>query len=111
MAADLADGLEASGVTYAALDLDWLALTNASGSTRADEHFMMLVNLKAIVTNFLDAGATYFVLARSVRDRHELTSLAAAIGMPLRSPSNSSFRTRRSVDPSSPTYLPIPGTR
>jgi hypothetical protein len=84
VAADLADVLEAAGVTYAVLDLDWLTWTNASGSTRADEHRMMLVNLKAVLTNFLDAGATHFVLARSVRDRHELTSLAVAIGMPLR---------------------------
>jgi predicted kinase len=84
VAADLADVLEAAGITYAVLDLDWLTWTNASGSTRADEHRMMLVNLKAVLTNFLDAGATRFVLARSVRDRHELTSLAAAIEMPLR---------------------------
>jgi predicted kinase len=84
VAADLADVLDAAAVTYAALDLDWLTWTNASGSTRADEHRMMLVNLQAVVANFLEAGAKYFVLARSVRDRHELTSLAAAIGMPLR---------------------------
>ena len=82
--ADIADVLEGAGVTYAALDLDWLTWTNASGSTRADEHRMMLVNLESVVTNFLGAGATHFILARSVRDRHELTSLAAAIGIPLR---------------------------
>jgi predicted kinase len=84
VAADIADVLEAAGVSYAALDLDWLTWTNASGSTRADEHRMMLVNLEAVLANYLDAGATRFVLARSVRDHDELASLAATVGIPMR---------------------------
>ena len=84
VAADVADLLEAAGVTYAALDLDWLTWTNASGPTRVDEHRMMLINLRSVLANYLDAGATHFVLARSIQDRDELTSLAAAIEMPLR---------------------------
>jgi predicted kinase len=84
VAADIADVLEGAQVAYAALDLDWLTWTNAGGPTRADEHRMMLRNLEPIVTTYLDAGATHFVLARSIQDRSELTSLAATIDMPLR---------------------------
>jgi predicted kinase len=83
VAADIADVLEAAGVPYAALDLDWLTWTNASGSTRDDEHRMLLMNLEAVLANYLDAGATHFVLARSVRDRHELATLADTIGIRL----------------------------
>ena len=84
VAADIADLLDGAGVPYAALDLDWLTWTNAGGPTRADEHQMMLRNLKPILSNYIDAGATHFVLARSVQDRHELASIEAAIDMPLR---------------------------
>jgi hypothetical protein len=84
VAADLADVLEIVDVPYAALDLDWLTWTNTSGPSRADEHQMMLTNLAAVVGNYLDAGATYFALARSIRDRDELSSLADVLAMPLR---------------------------
>ena len=84
VAADMADLLEDSGIVYAALDLDWLTWTNAGGPTRADEHRTMLTNLAAIVRNYRDAGVFKFVLARSVRDRHEHQSLAATMAMPVR---------------------------
>jgi hypothetical protein len=84
IAADMANLLETSGTAYAALDLDWLTWTNAGGPTRADEHRTMLTNLVAIVRNYADVGVTRFVLARSIRDRHEHESLAAAMAMPLR---------------------------
>jgi gluconate kinase len=84
VAADIADVLEAAEVPFAALDLDWLTWTNVSGASRADEHRMMLVNLAAVVGNYLDAGAQHFVLARSIHDRDELSSLSEALAMPLR---------------------------
>jgi adenylylsulfate kinase-like enzyme len=84
VAADMANLLETSGTTYAALDLDWLTWTNAGGPTRADEHRIMLINLAAIVRNYADVGVTRFVLARSIRDRHEQETIAATIAMPLR---------------------------
>jgi hypothetical protein len=82
--ADLADVLEAAGASYAALDLDWLTWTNASGPTRADEHQMMLTNLAAVVGNYIAAGARHFVLARSIRDADELAGLTGVLDMPLR---------------------------
>jgi adenylylsulfate kinase len=84
VAADLAEVLEIVDVPYAAVDLDWLTWTNTSGPSRADEHQMMLTNLAAVVGNYLDAGATHFVLARSIRDRDELSSLVDILAMPLR---------------------------
>ena len=84
VAADLADVLEAAGVKYAALDLDWLTWSNANGPTRADEHRMMIANLIAVVDNYRVAGATRFVMARTIRDSDELDSLTDALGMSVR---------------------------
>ena len=84
VAADLADVLEAADVKYAALDLDWLTWSNASGPTRADEHRMMIANLIAVVDNYRVAGARRFIMARTIRDADELDSLTDALGMSVR---------------------------
>ena len=84
VAADIASVLETAGVAHAALDLDWLTWSNASGPTRTDEHQMMLTNLASIVANYRGVGARYFVLARSIVDRFELASLIATVVVPVR---------------------------
>lgn len=84
VAADMAAILEASGVSYGALDLDWLAWTNANGSTRGDFIDMMTRNLGAIAENYRSAGARRLVLAGSIRDSSELDRVRDAIAMPLR---------------------------
>jgi uncharacterized protein len=84
VAADIAAILEATNVATAAIDLDWLTWTNASGPTRADEHRMMLTNLAVIARNYRAVGAIYFVLARSISDVAELAGLQATVDMRLR---------------------------
>ena len=84
VAAEMADILEVVGLPYAALDLDWLTWCNVGDGGRRSEHAMLLRNLDGIVSNYRAAGVRYFVLARSIRDRDELASLAATIAMPLR---------------------------
>lgn len=84
VAADMAALLEMAGVPYAALDLDWLAWTNANGSTRVDFIDMLARNLRAVASNYLAAGATRMILAGSIRDADELDRLRVAIAIPMR---------------------------
>jgi len=83
VAVEVADILEKRGLTYAAIDLDWLCW-GTSGDAEGAEHRMMLANLAPIVANYLDAGVRFFVLARSIRTRDEVESLRAALPMKLR---------------------------
>ena len=84
VAADMAAILEAHGVPYGALDLDWLAWTNANGSTRADFIDMMTRNLRVVARNYRTAGARRLILAGSIRDSDELDSIRDAVAAPLR---------------------------
>jgi hypothetical protein len=84
VAAEIADLLQDQRCRYAVLDLDWLTWFNVGSEDRADEHHMMLLNLGAVVHNYIDVGVEHFVLARSIRDRSELDSLSASLPMPLR---------------------------
>jgi RimJ/RimL family protein N-acetyltransferase len=83
LAVEIADILEADGRTYAAIDLDWLCWGSA-GREEGAEHRMMLTNLVPVVTNYLDAGVRYFVLARSLRTAEEIDGLRQALPMWLR---------------------------
>lgn len=84
IAADMAAILEAVGVYYGALDLDWLAWTNANGSTRTDFIDMMVRNLRVVAGNYYAAGAYRLILAGSIRDRDELDNVRDAVAVPLR---------------------------
>ncbi len=83
IAAEMADLLEDAGVSYAALDLDWLTWCNVGDGDQASEHAMLLRNLGAVVANYRAAGVRYFVLARWIRNRDELAGLVATMAMPL----------------------------
>ena len=78
---EIADVLEQRGASYAAVDLDWLAWFD-TGAEEMTVHPMMLLNLSAVVSNYLAAGVRFFILARSVRDRAELDGVKAALPMP-----------------------------
>jgi hypothetical protein len=80
---EIADVLEQRGASYAAVDLDWLAWFD-TGAEEMTVHPMMLLNLSAVVSNYLAAGVRFFILARSVRDRAELDGVKAALPMPLK---------------------------
>ena len=84
IAAEMAELLEDAGLSYAALDLDWLTWCNVGDGDRASEHAMMLRNLGAVLANYRAAGVHYFVLARWIHDGDELAGLAATMAMPLR---------------------------
>jgi pantothenate kinase-related protein Tda10 len=60
LAAEMAELLEEGGRPYAAIDLDWLAWTNAAADAWAANR-LFLRNLSAVVANDVAAGARFFV--------------------------------------------------
>jgi hypothetical protein len=76
--------LEEHDAPYALLDLDFLAWFDTGSEGGPTEHLMMLRNLAALVSNYLDVGIRFFVLAKALRDRAELEDLRAGLPMPLK---------------------------
>src|SRR3989442_9945686 len=84
VAAEIADILEGRHVRYAYLDLDFLAWGYPGAEDEGAEHRMMLKNLASVAANFTAAGARFFILAGSIRDRSELEGVKAVLPIPLR---------------------------
>jgi KaiC/GvpD/RAD55 family RecA-like ATPase len=82
VAVEIADMCEKQGLPYAVLDLDWLMWFNLGGE--AAGFAMMLRNLTAVVDNYREAGARFFILARAIRDADELERVRSAMAMPVR---------------------------
>jgi hypothetical protein len=88
---EMADRMEAAGLRYAALDLDWLAW-GWPGADEADADLgdhptaspLLLEHLSLIVANYLRRGNDRFALAGSVASEAELDRLRDAMAMPLR---------------------------
>lgn len=85
VAVEIADLLDAAGKPYAVVDLDFLAwFAIPDRHEPGIEHRLLLENLAAVVSNYRAIGVRWFVLARALRDRGELDSLRACLGMPVR---------------------------
>ena len=69
---------------HAFVDVDFLGWGVTDFSDDADEHYLTLVNLAAVVTNFQDAGVDLFVLAYFIADHDVLRQVREAAGIPLR---------------------------
>jgi chloramphenicol 3-O-phosphotransferase len=82
VAEEMADLLEASGRSYAAIDLDWLCWSNAPGADH-DEHGILARNLAAVAGNYREAGVERFVLAGSVADAVTLEAVRVARAVPV----------------------------
>jgi hypothetical protein len=82
VAEEIADLLETSGPSYAAIDLDWLCWSNARGADH-DEHEILARNLTAVTGNYREAGVERFVLAGSVADAVTLEAVRAAMAVPV----------------------------
>ncbi|HSH34133.1 MAG TPA: AAA family ATPase [Actinomycetota bacterium] len=81
---EIADILEARGVRYGAIDLDWLSWFDpgSSGGHRAGMP-VMLKNVDAVVGNYYDTGVRRFALARMMESQRDVDDLRAALAMPL----------------------------
>ena len=84
VAAEMAELLEARGVPYAAVDLDWLAWANLPDAHGESGHRLMLANLAPMIANFRAAGMTRFILAGLLTSADERDTLQDTIGMRLR---------------------------
>ncbi|WP_392750048.1 hypothetical protein [Streptomyces sp. LN590] len=77
------DLLAGSGVPNAVIDMDWLC---RSRPAPADDRFnfaLLVRNLRCMVGNYLDAGATRLVLAGVVEDAEDREQCAKAVGVGL----------------------------
>lgn len=84
VAEEVASVLEERGVSYALLDLDFLAWFDTGDAGGPTEHRMMLTNLAAVVGNYLAIGVRLFVLAYALRGAAELDDIRAELPMPLK---------------------------
>lgn len=85
---EMADRMEAAGLRYAALDLDWLAWAWPGDDADGDEHPtaspLLLEHLALIVGNLRRRGNDRYALAGSVASGEELSLLRTTLAMPLR---------------------------
>jgi adenylylsulfate kinase-like enzyme len=84
VAAEIAETLERRGVSYAAIDLDWLTWFDVPGMDRDAATEVYLANVASVAGNLRAAGVRHLVLAVAVRDRDEVRALEAATGAALR---------------------------
>jgi hypothetical protein len=80
---EMATVLEDAGISYAAIDLDWLWWFSAVDLEVDGRRRVLLANLSTVVGNYLAVGVTRFVMAWSMRDRADVAALGAAVPFPL----------------------------
>ena len=83
-AAEIAETLERRGVSYGAVDLDWLTWFDVPGTQDGAAHEVYLANVAAVVGNLRQVGVRHVVLAGAVRDVDEVRALEAAAAIRLR---------------------------
>ena len=84
LAAQIADLIEAEGVRYAAIDLDWLTWYHDQRSSDDDDWSLLLRNLVSVVANYRSVGVDHFVLALSLESAEHLARIEKAMGAPVR---------------------------
>jgi hypothetical protein len=80
---EIAALLEHAGLSYAAIDLDWLMWFDADVDD-ARRQQIFLANLAAVVGNYVEAGVERFVMAGAIPDRAALAALRGAVPVELR---------------------------
>lgn len=84
MVEEMAEQLESIGVSFAAIDLDWLWWFNVSSLDDDAVDRIGLANLAAVARNYIDAGVKYLMLAGAIEDNADIAELGRAIRCPLR---------------------------
>jgi hypothetical protein len=83
VAEEIATRLEAGGVPYAAVDLDWLWWFDTGKGDDAAAERLGLDNVADVVENDLAAGIRRFVFAGWFEDQQELDAFRAVVAFPL----------------------------
>jgi hypothetical protein len=77
------DLLGEAGVPHAVIDLDWLRRAWPSPAGDRFNFTVELLNVRAVVRNYLDAGAVRIVLAGVIETQPQRERLLDAVGVPL----------------------------
>ena len=83
LAAEMGNAFEEAGIPFAAIDLDWISWFDAGWDDERRSFGVLLKNLDAVVTNYLDAGVRYVVMALTVEDSWELEGIRSVAPKPL----------------------------
>jgi hypothetical protein len=81
---EMAEQLENTGLTFGAIDLDWLWWFNVPSLDDHSVDRIRLANLAAVAGNYLEAGVGYLMLAGAIEDDPEMEEIRQALGCPLR---------------------------
>ncbi len=81
---EMAELLEQIGVSYGAIDVDWLWWFAAPGIDYAASRQVLFANLRSVVGNYLDAGVMRFLVAWAIQDQRDLDALRESLPFPLR---------------------------
>jgi gluconate kinase len=84
IAAEIAETLERRGVSYGAVDLDWLTWFEVPGMDTDAARRVYLANVATVVGNYREFGVRHIVLAGAVRNTDDVKALERAAAMPLR---------------------------
>ncbi len=84
VAAEIAETLERRGVSYGAIDLDWLTWFEVPGMDEAEANRVYLANVADVVRNYRAFGVRHIVLAGAFRDRDEVRAMEGATGLSVR---------------------------
>jgi hypothetical protein len=81
---EMAEQLENTGLTFAAIDLDWLWWFNVPSLDDDAVDRIGLANLSAVARNYIDAGVTYLLLAGAIEDDTDIEEVRQALKCPVR---------------------------
>ena len=80
---EMAEQLENTGLTFAAVDLDWLWWFNVPSLDDDAVDRIGLANLSAVARNYVDAGVTHLMLAGAIEDDTGVAQIRQALRCPL----------------------------
>ena len=81
---EMAEQLEDTGLTFAAIDLDWLWWFNIGSLDDDAVDRIGLSNLAAVARNYIDAGVNHLMLAGAIEDETDIAEIRQALRCELR---------------------------
>ncbi len=81
---EMAEQLENTGLSFAAIDLDWLWWFNVPNLDDSAVDRIGLANLSAVTRNYIDVGVSHLMLAGAIEDDTDIAEIVRALRCPLR---------------------------